>query len=192
MPVFKHLLDMLMHEREDSAVRAAAPPMPGRTNRVVPWSQKRAPEGMPLLSHDDDVLGRALKANDITAHAERGEDIDPLLYQGLAPEQIIESLGTGGQMRGMGGAPVTTFMNKVPEAQSTLLPLAPVEATPDDVRMNKAKLTDEFVQKNGYQAGQFTGKSAQAAAQIISDQLHARRAALLDPTAWWSALSTDI
>jgi hypothetical protein len=117
------------------------------------------------------------------------------LYQGLSPEQITEALGTGGQLRGYGGAPVSAFMTKLPEPTTTMLPLAKPGDNingpdPDQARLKKAELVDTFVQKNGYKPELFSGKSARAAAQIISDQLHARREAILPGSGWWSALVT--
>lgn len=204
MPVVKSFLDMLMKAREDEAVRAVKPehvlaqnyaadlPVAGTLGEG--WST--AGDHMPLVQRHDDSLTATRKASDITAHAERGEDIPSWLYTGQTPEAIIEALGTGGQLRAWGDAPSTQIMTRPPgQADSQLLPTASPD-TEDDVRVRNAESRDKFIQKNGYHPGLFQNKSgtnmtANQAAQIISDQLHARRAALLDPSAWWSALSTS-
>jgi hypothetical protein len=65
---------------------------------------------------------------------------------------------------------------------------------PDAARVQKAEKIDAFVQKNGLPAELLTREGPISdidAMQLISDQLHARRARLGDKSAWFSALSTD-
>lgn len=194
MPVAKALLDMLMRQREYEESGKSYPHAGMATRRI-------GSDGMPILDRDDD-LSHALMASDITAHAERGEDIPSHLYQGLSPAEVIEALGTGGQLRGLGGAPATSFQNTLPTPQEVLLPnfVEQPEQTPETTRIKKAEALDAHIQRQhaegrpGYSPEIFTGKTHAQAVQLISDQLRARREALLGPAAlsWMGAFQSDI
>lgn len=182
---------MIPEDKAEETARAILKRQPPPTIQM-----QVGPDRMPVFDKADE-LNQTLQGLRIQGKMEEGGAPSAHMFQGLTPEQIMEALGRGAQLREWGGKPYSSDLAPVPGAAGPKVVQGPWKGGPPvlqigpgeeplDIRMKRARAYDEFVQKVGWQPELFKDKTDLEALRMISDQLQAQRERNGDPTAWWA------